>query len=566
VLVQSIGVGGFGHVYRATHKLARAEVAVKVIKDEIRENVKARRQFLKEARALMRIQSRHAVAVHDVDEDESGRIFVAMELLRGQNLEEHMRIVAPETRRLTWDETARIVIQICDALEEAHDQGIVHRDLKPGNVMMVPGRGGKIQAKVVDFGIASLAQAGDSDLTSIDNIPRVIGTPSFMSPEQARGLSVSPRSDLYSLGAMMYRMVCGCKPFEAKTDQGMLIAHVMEQPVSIRQKFPELDVPAAFDELVLRMMRKNPDERPADASEVADALKGMLPREDAARQGGAGGGRRTWMIVGIVAGVLVAVAAAGAVLLTMDRGQVAAVTADAVAPGAAPSATAAAVEPQPGVVQPVQAQPGQAQPVQYQPVGSGLATGQAVPVRSAGVQPSAGQAPVGQPVMAQPGVVRTAAGSTPAGSTSAPVNTAHPASAAASPSAGGAAAAPSGVQSRKGGTTPSGASVPASPAQPATGAAAGNAASQPGAQPAAQPAANRTPPPRVLESSTVNNNDVRLLDSMGPSGGSGQTRGNRSATAKPAGAHPDDDDDGDANPTRDRANTRSGGAFDELNF
>jgi len=318
VLIERIGQGGFGQVYRATHKLARAEVAVKVIRDEMRENAKARRQFLKEARALMRMQSRHAVAVHDVDEDEAGRMFVVMELLRGQNLEEHMKVVAPETRRLGWDETARIVIQMCDALEDAHDQGVVHRDLKPANVMMVEGRGGKLQARVVDFGIASLAQAGDSDLTSMDAIPKVIGTPAFMSPEQARGLSVTHKSDLYSLGAMMYRMVCGCKPFEAKTAQAILLAHVMEEPPSMRLKFPELDIPPEFDRLVMRMMAKKPEDRPTDAAEVAEALKAMLPGENASGGSRARGGFKLWPLV-IGLGLLL-VGGGVAAFFLLDRG------------------------------------------------------------------------------------------------------------------------------------------------------------------------------------------------------------------------------------------------------
>ncbi len=506
VLVQRIGQGGFANVYRATHRMARAEVAVKVIRDELRENQKARRQFQKEARASMRMQSRYAVAVHDVDEDEAGRMYVVMELLRGQNLEDHMKLVAPETRRLKWDETARIVIEICDALEEAHDQGVIHRDLKPANVMMVEGRQGKLQAKVVDFGIAALVQAGDSDLTSMDNIPKVIGTPSFMSPEQARGLSVTHKSDLYSLGAMMYRMVCGCRPFDAKTDQGMLIAHVMEQPPSIRTKFPELDVPAAFDDLVMQLMQKKPEDRPADAADVADALRAMLPEVGAVPGPKAtGGGRRSgraMMPVAIVAAVLLVAAGAAAAWFFMGGGSgVTAVDVDA------------SVAPQPMVG-------GQPVPEETQP-------SPVVPAAAPAVQPGGGQtsnaaqqAAVAAPTApkASPAVAN---GNAVAGSQTAP--------------------AQAGRIAGNGGTD---APVPAV---------------QSGSALTVQPSARKKVLPPSISSAAVGAGDVEILNSVAAPP--------RPAGSKPGTVTAADDDEPEVEkPTVKKAMDGAESAFDELNF
>lgn len=406
VLVQLIGRGGFGNVYRATHKLAKTELAIKVIKDDLRDNEKAVRQFLKETRALMSIQSMHVVTVHDVDRDAAGRIFIVMELLRGRDLEDHVRLEYSSTGRMPWASVGRIVLEVCDALECAHEKGIVHRDLKPGNVMMVKGRGGRLMAKVVDFGIASLAQSENMDLTTMDAVPRVIGTPSFMSPEQAKGQPVDSRADLYSLGAMIYRLVCGCKPFDAKTDQGMLIAHVIEKPRPIRERCPELEVPQEFDALVMQLMAKTPEERPARVEDVAARLREILPEEDrpSARSQGIAG----WKIaVAVAAVLLVAAGAAALFLLSGNDKPVIAAAADVTVADTAVAAQPAAP------VAPTQVEPS--------PVQVGASSGVAVspvPVAPA-MQPVSGQAatapaPVAPSPASQPAVaVESGAPATP---------------------------------------------------------------------------------------------------------------------------------------------------------
>ena len=544
VLVELIGKGGFAQVYRATHRMAKAEVAVKVIRDELRENQKARRQFLKEARASMRMQSRYAVAVHDVDEDEAGRMYIVMELLRGLNLEDHMKLVAPETRRLKWDETARIVIEICDALEEAHDKGIVHRDLKPGNVMMVEGRLGKLQSKVVDFGIASLVQSGDSDLTSMDNIPKVIGTPSFMSPEQARGLSVTHKSDLYSLGAMMYRMVCGCRPFDAKTDQGMLIAHVMEQPPSIRSKFPELDVPAAFDDLVMRMMAKKPEDRPADAAEVAEALRAIVPADGGKRKGGEGdGGRRNRRYLPLIAVAVVILVAGGtaAFLLWPGREGVAVVVNDAIvgADAALPSEVRAPGGP--STVRPGLQAPGQGQV----PPGAG----QQVPGTAKSQSPSFAAQPGQQPVPPTPSVV-------PAQPASAPVTSVPSAAPSGQPSTTRTTVSQS-VKAGGTGAYPSASSVPAVAATPGAGQASAPTAPSPGT--ASPPAAAGSPSKTAvgINSAPITDADLEMLGNVGPT---------PATTKKKTSATDDDDEPEVETPEMKKTMDGAGSAFDQLNF
>ncbi|HPV03399.1 MAG TPA: serine/threonine-protein kinase [Myxococcota bacterium] len=409
VLVQLIGRGGFGNVYRATHKLAKTELAIKVIKDDLRDNEKAVRQFLKETRALMSIQSMHVVTVHDVDRDTAGRIFIVMELLRGRDLEDHVRLEYSSTGRMPWAAVGRIVLEVCDALECAHEKGIVHRDLKPGNVMMVKGRGGKLMAKVVDFGIASLAQSENMDLTTMDAVPRVIGTPSFMSPEQAKGQPVDSRADLYSLGAMVYRLVCGCKPFDAKTDQGMLIAHVIEKPRPIRERCPELEVPQEFDALIMQLMAKTPEERPARVEDVAARLRAILPEED--RPPMRGQGIAGWKIAVAVAAVLLVAAGAAAFFLLSGKETPAIAT----AADATVADTAVAAQPAAPV------EPAQAAPV-VEPVAPGASSGVAVSPTPA-PQPAAAQIPVAPAPAAQPAVAAEVPAAAPAQPAPAPAAT-----------------------------------------------------------------------------------------------------------------------------------------------
>lgn len=271
ILIEKLGKGAFGTVYKAFHKIAKVEMAIKVINPQVQDDPKARRSFLKEAQAVLRIQSPHAVLVHDIDEDDEGRLFIVMELLKGVDLSTYVKQRSKEGR-LPPEEVIRIAREVCLGLDDAHAKGVVHRDLKPNNVMMVEGKRGKTIAKVVDFGIARLQRLSSLDMTTQDTLNVVVGTPSYMSPEQCRGKPVDGRSDLYGLGVMMYELITGKRPFNQDTVQGIMIAHVTEEPPPISKVSPDVNIPAPLERLVMRLLEKDPNKRPKDASEVIKIL------------------------------------------------------------------------------------------------------------------------------------------------------------------------------------------------------------------------------------------------------------------------------------------------------
>lgn len=321
VLVRLLGEGSFGQVYQATHRLAKADMALKLLREERRDDPSARKQFVKEARAVMRLHTRHACVIHDVDEDADGTLFLVMELLRGINLDAYRQKAAGGRMRLPWQVAVRFARQICEALEEAHDAGVVHRDLKPANVMIERARDGAEYAKVVDFGIARLASQADQEAATTETAGKIIGTPAYMSPEQCRGGTVDGRTDLYALGCILYELLTGERPFKSGTSQGMIVAHVVETPVPPSRAFPDLEVPPDLERIVMALLEKDARKRPQTAAEVKAWLEALSSRDAApavARVGGGGGLSRKWLWIGGAA--LLAGLAAGAVAALLAGG------------------------------------------------------------------------------------------------------------------------------------------------------------------------------------------------------------------------------------------------------
>jgi serine/threonine-protein kinase len=193
------------------------------------------------------------VQVFDYGVD-GGLTYLVMELVPGQTLGEVARATGP----LPFARAARIVVQVLSSLAEAHEGGIVHRDIKPDNVMLVPGEGGADVAKVLDFGLAKLREADVGEVTCQGVI---LGTPSYMSPEQIRGEAVDPRSDVYSAGALLYRLLVGQVPFRADTALSVLAKHLHEIPVPPAERAPHLGIPPGVSRAVMRALRKDPAHR-----------------------------------------------------------------------------------------------------------------------------------------------------------------------------------------------------------------------------------------------------------------------------------------------------------------
>ncbi|MFO0840791.1 MAG: serine/threonine-protein kinase [Gemmataceae bacterium] len=253
-----VGAGGMGVVFRAHDPTLDRVVALKAMLPSLAVSATARERFVREARLAAAIQHDHVVTIFQVGEDR-GVPFLAMPFLRGESLDQGL------ARRgsLPAPEATRIARQIAEGLAAIHELGLVHRDIKPANVFL---EGESSRVKILDFGLAR-AVGGDVQLTRDGTI---VGSPAFMAPEQASRQAVDARADLFSLGCVLYQMLTGELPFEREDALATLLAAQTEPPTPPRDLCPE--VPVELSELVLRMLEKRPQDRPASARAVAAAL------------------------------------------------------------------------------------------------------------------------------------------------------------------------------------------------------------------------------------------------------------------------------------------------------
>ena len=272
VLDRVLGEGGMGKVYRAHHKVIEKKVAVKVLHAELAKDKEAVGRFLREARAASSIGNPHIVGILDFGEAPDGATYFVMEYLNGQSLGDTLG----ELTRISPRNTVELSLQLCDGLAAAHAEGIVHRDLKPDNVILVKPKGtwagqGHF-VKILDFGIAKVTgkKGNTSKLTMAG---AVFGTPHYMSPEQASGEAVDHRTDIYSLGVMMYEMLSGEVPFRAENFMGILTQHMYKAPPSLRERAGEGEAcPAGLEAIVMKCMAKRPEARYQTMEELAADL------------------------------------------------------------------------------------------------------------------------------------------------------------------------------------------------------------------------------------------------------------------------------------------------------
>jgi serine/threonine protein kinase len=261
-VIRVLGRGGMGVVFLADDPALKRAVALKVMLPSIAAKPTARVRFLREARAAAGLEHDHIVPIYQVGE-EGGVPFIAMPLLKGMTLEDYLR----RRGRLTLPQILRVGREVAKGLAAAHDKGLVHRDIKPANLWLDAMAAGRV--KILDFGLARAAE-GDEHLT---HEGAVVGTPAFMSPEQASGKTVGPASDLFSLGSVLYLLCTGRRPFAGSTPFAVLTALATEAPTPVVELNPDTPLPLA--ELVHRLLNKNPARRPASAREVAEAIYAM---------------------------------------------------------------------------------------------------------------------------------------------------------------------------------------------------------------------------------------------------------------------------------------------------
>ncbi|MBM4375115.1 MAG: protein kinase [Deltaproteobacteria bacterium] len=263
-LERIVGRGGMGTVYACRHVVVGKEFAIKVLRSGVERSDEVLQRFVREAQAANAVKSRHICETLDFGQLPNGALYVVMELLDGTSLTRALRDETLSRRQLK-----HVFIQIAETLQRAHDCGIVHRDLKPDNVVLVRDEGDPLFVKLVDFGIAKMLQKDASDLTETGVI---LGTPYYMSPEQARGDLVDHRTDIYALGVMMFRAFTGKLPFVADTAMGVLTRHLTERP-PLPSQITEMDL--TTERLILRCLEKRPIDRFQSMADLAAALRSI---------------------------------------------------------------------------------------------------------------------------------------------------------------------------------------------------------------------------------------------------------------------------------------------------
>jgi len=307
IVKRKIGEGGFGAVFEGMQVATERLVALKVLHPQSVSDATVVARFRREAEACSKLRSPHTVIIYDFDQTEDGVLYLAMELVNGQSLQEIQRAqgVIPAERCL------RILDQVAEALGEAHAKGIVHRDMKPENIM-VEQRDGEDFVKVLDFGIAKIV-SGDANkgAPALTAIGQTVGTLEFMSPEQLRGKTLDGRSDIYALGMVAYEMLTGQLPFrKSKSTTEVIQYHLQTPPPPPSTLNPDADVPVQVDELVQRMCAKTRDERYASAEDLRRHIDETLKAMDG------GHTRREFKRMAIVIGAIVVVVGVAIYLLS----------------------------------------------------------------------------------------------------------------------------------------------------------------------------------------------------------------------------------------------------------
>jgi serine/threonine protein kinase len=264
-VIDLIGQGGSGTIYRAEHVTLRRKVAIKVLHNELSRDDLAIERFRREATTVAEIDNEHIVEIHDFGRTHDGRLYLAMELLEGETLD---GVLARE-KTLSVERTADILIQVGEALMEAHAIGYVHRDLRPRNIYLAVRRGKANFVKLLDFGLAKLVE-GDAQAAST-SLGMTFGDPRYMSPEQARGDRIDRRADIYQLGCIAYEMLTGSPPFVGNRVFDILSKQVTEVPAPLPTRRP--GVPLWMEAAVTKMLAKDPDNRFATTTRVVEALR-----------------------------------------------------------------------------------------------------------------------------------------------------------------------------------------------------------------------------------------------------------------------------------------------------
>lgn len=268
-ILEKIGAGGMGAVYKARHQLMHRQVAIKMVLAQLSANSMTLKRFTQEARATSQLNHPNILTVFDFGISPSNQPYLVMDFLEGVNFGR----VLEETRQIPVPRAIGIFLQVCAALGHAHQKGIVHRDLKPSNIMLIELDGQPDFVKVLDFGIAKVLSSVDGETDNLTRTGEVFGSPLYMSPEQFRGKSMDARSDIYSLGCVMYRSLAGICPVTGKDVLECMYKHVNETIPPFSVTAPEAEIPERLEQIIMKALAKNPDDRYASMNDLRADLE-----------------------------------------------------------------------------------------------------------------------------------------------------------------------------------------------------------------------------------------------------------------------------------------------------
>jgi eukaryotic-like serine/threonine-protein kinase len=276
---KKLGEGGFGAVYSGTQLLTGRRVAIKLLHPEMTRDQNVVARFRREGQVLCSLRDAHTITTYDFDQTSDGTLFIAMELLEGRSLHDVFHDEAP----IAWQRMLKIISEMCSSLEEAHSLGIVHRDLKPENVYLEPRPGNPEFVKILDFGIAKVMRGDGSSGIAGDMSPQLtatgqtLGTLEYMSPEQLMGKPLDGRSDIYGLGVVAFEMLTGRLPFpDAVGPAALISAQLKKAPPAASQAYAKGNIPPVVDQLIIRMLAKDKNQRFRDMGELRREIDGIL--------------------------------------------------------------------------------------------------------------------------------------------------------------------------------------------------------------------------------------------------------------------------------------------------
>src|SRR4051812_32401637 len=281
-IIRKIGEGGMGEVYAAEHVHIEKRFAIKLLLQGILSDPDAVTRFRQEARSSSSIGHRNIIAIEDFGQVADGRIYMCMELLNGAALNDMIQ------HPMGADRLLNILIQTGHGLAAAHAKNITHRDMKPENIFVTIGPNNEDIPKILDFGIAKVS--GNDGQNHLTRTGTIFGTPFYMAPEQALGNPVDARTDIYSMGVIMYECFAGSLPFQGESFMGILTQHITTEPEPVAQRAAKAgrQLPMGLADIIMRCMQKNPDQRYRTMDELVNALIGVY-------RGIAGPGMSTYM-------------------------------------------------------------------------------------------------------------------------------------------------------------------------------------------------------------------------------------------------------------------------------